>query len=70
MPSGEFYIGSTTNLVSRFMNHYSDSHDPGLAHRLLYTEINAVGGFLLDMVVGTPDYYLEFVKANLTYTGL
>lgn len=72
VPSGDFYIGSTTNIVTRFMNHYSDSRDPFLSHRLLYSEINAVGGFnnfLLDMVVGTPDHYLKFVQANLDYAG-
>ena len=44
-PSGEFCIGSTTNFDARFSNHYSDSTDPNLASRLLYSEVTRVGGF-------------------------
>lgn len=70
-PGGEFYVGSTTNMLTRFINHYSDSRDPLLSHRLLYAEVRNVGGFdhfLLDVVKGTPDHYLEFIRSNLDYT--
>lgn len=44
MSSGEFAIGSTTDFDARFQNHYSDSINPKLANRLLYNEVNKVGG--------------------------
>ncbi len=43
MPSGEFCIGCTTDFDTRFSNHYSDSTDPNLASRLLYSEVTRVG---------------------------
>jgi hypothetical protein len=68
MPSGKFAIGSTTDFNARFMNHYSDSMDPNLSNRLLYMEVNKVGGwdkFLWEPTVLSPNYYLDFIKDNL-----
>jgi len=72
MPSGKFAIGSTTDFGSRFMNHYSYSTDPKLANRLLYMEVNKVGGwdkFLWEPTVYTPNYYLYFIRDNLDYAS-
>lgn len=72
IPSDEFCIGSTTNLSTRFANHYSDSRDLSLAGRPLYAEVLSVGGFdkfLLDLVVSTPDHFVDFVSGNLDYAG-
>lgn len=72
MSSGEFAIGSTTDFDARFQNHYSDSINPKLANRLLYNEVNKVGGwnnFLWEPSVFTPNYYLDFIKDNLNYAS-
>lgn len=72
MPSGKFAIGSTTDFAARFQNHYSDSMDPKLANRLLYMEVNKVGGWdklLWEPTVLTPNYYLDFIKDNLNYAS-
>jgi NUMOD1 domain len=72
MPSGKFAIGSTTDFDVRFTNHYSDCLNPKLYSRLLYVEVNKVGGwdqFLWEPTVYTPNYYLDFIKYNLDYTS-
>lgn len=70
-PNQEFCIGSTTDFRTRFYNHYADSVKPHLVNRLLYKEVNQLGGFqhfLWEPTVHTPNYLVDFLRDHLEYT--
>lgn len=72
IPTNIFYIGSAIDFGTRLNNHYSDSKNPALSKRPLYSQVKNLGGwnnFIWEPVVCTKNYYRDFITSHMQYAS-